>query len=167
MILDPSDKELYQMKVDLVTGNATEDVLPLDIASHVHDEHEAEMRMDPIERQMWIDEYNNDVESRMPKTLKWVAIALLITWQAWVFWQTTWKACSYTYSSLFRFRIQFVADGYFKQKYGFKTVEKVTAVYNHLKTYYSHPSLGVKLDLVKLPVKILKEKVVISKFGLR
>ena len=70
MILDPSDKELYQMKVDLVTGDATEDVLPVDIASHVHDEHGAEMRMDPIERQMWIDEYNNDVEFRMPKTLK-------------------------------------------------------------------------------------------------
>ena len=59
-----------------------------------------------------------------------------------------------------------MADGYFKQKYGFRTVEKVTAVFNHLKTYYSHPSLGVKLDLIKLPVKILKEKVVISKFGL-
>ena len=78
MILDPSDKELYQMKVDLVTGNATEDVLPLDIASHVHDEHEAEMRMDPIERQMWIDEYNNDVESRMPKTLKWAVLTLIM-----------------------------------------------------------------------------------------
>ena len=157
MILDPSDKELYQMKVDLVTGDATEDVLPVDIASHVHDEHGAEMRMDPIERQMWIDEYNNDVESRMPKTLKWAVLTLIMNYQL----------CLSKYQLHFRFRIQFVADGYFKQKHGFKTVEKVTAVFNHLKTYYSHPSLGVKLDLVKLPVKILKEKVVISKFGLR
>jgi len=86
--------------------------------------------MDPIERQMWIDEYNNDVESRMPKTLK--------------------------------FRVQLVADGYFKEKYGFKTVEKVTAVFNHLKTYYAHPSLGVKFDLVKLPVKIIPYKILIA-----
>merc|ERR1712212_215558 len=130
MILDPADKELYQMKVDLVTGNATKDTLPHDIIAHVHDELGPEMRMDPIERQMWIDEYNNDVESRMPKT--------------------------------FKFRVQLVADGYFKEEYGFKTVEKVTAVFNHLKTYYAHPSLGVKFDLVKLPVKIIPYKILIA-----
>ena len=70
MILDPADSELYQMKVDLITGNATKDTLPHDIIAHQHDHHEEEMRMDPVERQMWIDEYNKDRQSRMPKTLK-------------------------------------------------------------------------------------------------
>ena len=64
--------------------------------------------------------------------------------------------------SNFRFRVQLVADGYFKEEYGFKTVEKVTAVFNHLKTYYAHPSLGVKFDLVKLPVKIIPYKILIA-----
>ena len=63
---------------------------------------------------------------------------------------------------IFRLRIQLVADGYFKEEFKFKTVEKVTAVFNHLKTYYSHPSLGVKFDLVKLPVKIIPDKVLIA-----
>jgi len=130
MILDPADKELYQMKVDLISGKATKDTLPHDIIAHVHDELGPEMRMDPIERQMRIEQYNNDIESRMPRT--------------------------------FKFRVQLVADGYFKEQYGFKTVEKVTAVFNHLKTYYSHPSLGVKFDLVKLPVKIIPYKIQIA-----
>ena len=65
------------MKVDLVTGEATKDVLPLDFTSHVHGKHGAALRMDATERQMWIEEYNNDMESRMPKTLKCVVLFLL------------------------------------------------------------------------------------------
>ena len=70
MIMDPSDSELYQMKVDLVTGNTTPDTLPHDINSHVHDEHGAEMRMDPTERQMWIEEYNKDRDATLTKNFK-------------------------------------------------------------------------------------------------
>ena len=122
MILDPADKELYQMIVDLATGAATKDVLPQGFAeSHNHDHDFAEERMDPLERMMWIDEYNKDRQSSMPKT--------------------------------FNFRIQFVADGYFRRDYGRKVNEKITGVFNHLKTYYSHPSLPVKLNLVMLPIK--------------
>ena len=55
-----------------------------------------------------------------------------------------------------------MADGYFRQEYGSQVDEKITGVFNHLKTYYSHSSLEVKFDLVKLPIKILANKIIIS-----
>jgi len=90
------------------------------------------------ERMMWINEYNNDRQSTMPKT--------------------------------FKFRIQFVADGYFRRDYGSKVNEKITGVFNHLRTYYSHSSLQVKFDLVMLPIKQINNFIRISaqnrdKFG--
>lgn len=129
MISDPDDEELYQMKVDLATGAATKDTLPQDGKFHLNDEKVSQERMDPLERMMWINEFNNDVQSRMPKTL--------------------------------RFRIQFVAENYMKKKYKSKVNEKITAVFNHLKTYYSHSTLQVKFDLVMLPIKQLTNSMTI------
>ena len=70
MISDPADNELYQMKVDLTTGKSTKDTLPQDGKDHLNDESYLQERMDPLERMMWINEYNNDRQSTMPKTFK-------------------------------------------------------------------------------------------------
>ena len=70
MISDPSDQELYQMKVDLSTGEGTKDTLPQDGRFHLNDEEEAANRMDPLERMMWLSRYNNDRQSTMPKVFK-------------------------------------------------------------------------------------------------
>ena len=71
MISDPADDELYQMKVDLATGLATKDTLPQDGKFHLNDEEDPEDRMDPLERMMLINEFNNDRQSTMPKTFKY------------------------------------------------------------------------------------------------
>ena len=71
MISDPADEELYQMKVDLATGEATKDTLPQDGKFHLNDEEFSEERMDPLERMMWINEYDNDRQSTMPKSFKY------------------------------------------------------------------------------------------------
>ena len=70
MISDPADEELYQLKVNLITGEGAKDTLPQDGKFHLNDEEMSQNRIDPIERQMWIDEYNNDRQSTMPKTFK-------------------------------------------------------------------------------------------------
>ena len=55
-----------------------------------------------------------------------------------------------------------VTEGNFKAEYGSRVDEKVSGVFNHLKTFYSHSSLQVKFDLVKLPIKHLTEKITIT-----
>ena len=70
------------------------------------------------------------------------------------------KEVFFIYSA--RFRIQFVADGYFRRDYGSKVNEKITGVFNHLRTYYAHSSLQVKFDLVMLPIKQINNFIRIS-----
>ena len=55
-----------------------------------------------------------------------------------------------------------MAEGNFKKEYGYKVDEKVSGVFNHLKTYYSHSSLEVKFDLTMLPIKHLTEEIIIT-----
>ena len=69
MISDPADEELYQLKVNLISGATEEDTLPRDGKFHLNDQEELEARMDPFERHKLIQQYNS--ESRgLPKVFK-------------------------------------------------------------------------------------------------
>ena len=63
--------QLFQLKVDLSTGEAHQDTLPQDGIFHFNDEDAAENRMSLEERSSLLTQFNMD-RSTMPSHLEWV-----------------------------------------------------------------------------------------------
>ena len=55
-----------------------------------------------------------------------------------------------------------VVDGYFTEKFGAKAETRVAGVFNHMKTFFVHGSLDVKINLVKLPTITISQKMWIT-----
>ena len=70
MISDPASQELYQMRVDLATGEAAKDTYPQDGRIHFDVDDKEMDRIDPLERTMWLSRYHSDHQSTMPKVFK-------------------------------------------------------------------------------------------------
>ena len=59
-------------------------------------------------------------------------------------------------------RVQMVTEGYFTEKFGNNSETRVAGVFNHMRTFFAHPSLPVKFNLIRLPTKTLSERIIVT-----